>query len=74
MSELPTPRDIERLAFDAGISMTELCRRAGVAYSTFSRWKADVSSVKLSVVDRLIRAAKPQPEGKAIDGRQAPTG
>lgn len=32
--------DIERRAFDARISLYKLCKEAGVAPSTVSRWRA----------------------------------
>jgi len=40
MSDLLTPADVERLARSLGITMAEVCRRAGVATSIFTRWKS----------------------------------
>lgn len=37
--KLPTPNEIEDAAKAARLSMNELCRRAGVSRSVFSRWK-----------------------------------
>jgi AcrR family transcriptional regulator len=33
----PSPQDIESAAYDARISILELCKRAGVSHSTFYR-------------------------------------
>ena len=64
MDILPTPRDIERLAFEAEISVAELCRRADVSVSIFTRWKqATGYSPRLSTIQKLLDAAKHPPEG-----------
>ena len=35
-----TPDEIETMAREAGLSMNETCRRAGLHRSTFTKWKA----------------------------------
>lgn len=40
MRDILSPRDIEQIAEDAGTSITAICREAGIARSTFTRWKA----------------------------------
>lgn len=57
MTDLPTAKDIERLAAEAGMSIAELCRRAGVAQSSFTRWKRGASPT-LKVAQKLIDATK----------------
>jgi transcriptional regulator with XRE-family HTH domain len=53
MDELLTPDDIERLAKLAGLTLKEVCSRAGIAQSTFSRWKAGATEPTLDVYRRL---------------------
>jgi hypothetical protein len=52
----PSPRDVERLAFEAGTSIAELCRRAGVTTQTFRNWKFGRFSPSLDTVQRLVAA------------------
>jgi predicted transcriptional regulator len=59
MSELLTPEEIERRASVAGLSMADVCRSAGIARSTFSRWKAGETEPTLSVYRRLCEAVSP---------------
>jgi predicted transcriptional regulator len=61
MDDLLTPADIERLAREAGISLADACRRAGIAQSTFSRWKAGKTEPTLGVYRRLRDAVMPAP-------------
>ncbi|GLQ68944.1 hypothetical protein GCM10007866_13950 [Gluconobacter albidus] len=56
MKNLPSPADIESDARERGIAIGDLCRRAQVARSTFTRWKAGETSPTLAVVGRLIQA------------------
>jgi transposase-like protein len=53
---IPTPRDIERLAFEGRVSMETLCRRAGVNSSTFRYWRLGRSSPSVGVVQALLDA------------------
>jgi transcriptional regulator with XRE-family HTH domain len=59
MGELLTPSEIEGLAAKAGKSIAQLCRDAGVAQSTFSRWKAGKTEPTLDVYRRIRDAAQP---------------
>ena len=43
-------------AFRAGVPMKEVCRRAGVAVSTWHRWVKEGSSHVASTLDRLEAA------------------
>ena len=54
-----TATDIEALAWKAGLSMAEVCRRAGLAQSTFTRWKAGKTEPTLDAYRRLYRAVTP---------------
>jgi transcriptional regulator with XRE-family HTH domain len=58
MAELLTPTDIERLAKQGGKSIAEVCREAGIAQSTFSRWKRGATEPTLDVYRRLATAAQ----------------
>jgi transcriptional regulator with XRE-family HTH domain len=59
MSALLTPDEIEARAKDAGLSLVELCDRAGIALSTFYRWRAGVTEPRLDVYRRLEAASEP---------------
>lgn len=64
MSDLLTPADIERLARELGITMAEVCRRAGIATSIFTRWKGGLTSPSYRNYQRIIdavHAGKPAP-------------
>lgn len=58
-----TPNDVERQANEAGQSMADLCRSAGIAPSTFSRWKNGKTEPTLSVYRKLVAAlGRPSPQ------------
>lgn len=48
--------DLEKRAESAGISISELCQKANVARSTFTRWKNGTSSPTLSIIAKLESA------------------
>jgi transcriptional regulator with XRE-family HTH domain len=52
------PSEIETLARSVGRSMADVCRIAGVAQSTFSRWKKGTTSPTLEVCRRLTQAVR----------------
>jgi predicted transcriptional regulator len=54
--ELPTPQTIESLAHDAGLPMKAACALAGIAHSTFIRWKGGRNSPTIENVQRLLDA------------------
>lgn len=54
MEKLLTPEEIEERAIAHGWAMSKACREAGIAPSTFSRWKAGVSSPSIAVYQRLV--------------------
>lgn len=56
MSDLLTPGDVERMAQASGKSVSEICRIAEIAPSTFSRWKAGKTEPTLSVYRRIVAA------------------
>lgn len=58
MSSLLTPEQIEERARMAGMSLAEVCRRANIAQSTFTRWKAGVSEPRLAIYRRLLLATE----------------
>jgi transcriptional regulator with XRE-family HTH domain len=47
---------LEARAFDAGLSMKEICKRAGVAQSTVSRWRANPDAMTGGPYRRLMAA------------------
>lgn len=50
--------DIESEAKKAGISMRQICQRAGVSESTMVRWKYGRLSPRLVVVEKIINALR----------------
>jgi transcriptional regulator with XRE-family HTH domain len=65
MDELLTPADIERLAGEAGLTLKEVCARAGIAQSTFSRWRAGKTAPSIDVYQRLLAALRREIAEKA---------
>jgi predicted transcriptional regulator len=59
MSGLRTPADIEQRARKLGLSINEVCRRAGVAVSIFQRWKQGVTEPNLSSYRRICEVVEP---------------
>ena len=58
MGDLLTPADVERMAQRAGVPLVEVCRRAGVAPSIFSRWKSGKTQPNLANYQRIRDAAE----------------
>ena len=54
-----TPTEMEDRAKAAGLTLTELCDRAGIAVSTFYRWRMGETEPRLSVYKRLLAASEP---------------
>lgn len=54
MDALPTPKIVRDSAEAVGLSMSELCRRAKIAPSTFWKWQAGEHSPKLSVIQKWL--------------------
>lgn len=50
--------EIEHSASAAGLSIAEVCRRAGVANSTFTRWKAGVTSPNYRSIESIRSAIR----------------
>ena len=48
-----SPDEIERQAAAVGLSLRELCARAGIAQSTFYRWKAGNTEPQVRVYRRI---------------------
>lgn len=57
-----TPLEIEIRAKRAGLTMKQVCQRAQIAQSTFSRWKHSDQSISLDVFRRLYQASEPPPK------------
>lgn len=57
MRDTLSPQDIELIAEQARTSIAAICRDAGVARSTFTRWKAGQTSPSLAVYTRIRDAA-----------------
>ncbi len=63
---------IERRARAAGLSLNELCRKAEIARSTFTRWKAGDNGLRVDSYDRLIdviEAAEAQHQSGETNGK-----
>jgi transcriptional regulator with XRE-family HTH domain len=58
MSETLPPAAIEAMARAAGLTMTEVCRRAGLAQSTFTRWKAGKTAPTLEAYRKLLQVVR----------------
>lgn len=65
MHDLLTPGEIEARAVARGQTMAEVCRAAGVAPSTFTRWKAGRTEPTLGVYRRLVAAVTVPPKQAA---------
>jgi len=63
-----TPREIEELADTAGKSMRRVCEEAGIAPSTFSRWKAGDTEPTLGVYRRILAAVSVPPDTTPAPG------
>ncbi len=48
-----SPDEIERQAAEAGLSLRELCARAGIAQSTFYRWRSGYTEPQIRVYRRI---------------------
>jgi transcriptional regulator with XRE-family HTH domain len=59
MGHLLSPREMEAKAKELGLSMEVLCERAGIAPSTFYRWKAGTTSPSVAIYQRLCEAMEP---------------
>lgn len=71
MQAIPTPQEIEAAAERAGTSMIQVCKRAGIAYSTFWRWQcrgADMSSGRLQLLmDTIAEIGAERQSGEAAE-------
>lgn len=59
MADLLSPQDIEQLGADAGLSVADICRRAGIAHSTFTRWRKGDTEPTLDVYRRIRNVVLP---------------
>ena len=57
MADLLTPKDFEHLAVEAGLSMSQISRRAKVAHSIFVRWKGG-STLTVRSYQKLLDAVQ----------------
>ena len=71
MPDVMTAPEIEALAWKAGLSMAEVCRRAGIAQSTFTRWKAGKTEPTLDAYRRLCHAVMPDDQKLSLTPQQA---
>lgn len=53
MDDLLTPAEIEAMAAQAGITIAELLRRAGVNVSVFQRWKTGINTPTIRSYRRI---------------------
>lgn len=59
MADLLSPADIEAEAAKVGKTIKQVCQDAGIAQSTFSRWKGGDTEPTMSVYRRLVAAVQP---------------
>ncbi len=62
MDSISVVEDLEAQAREAGKSISEVCREAGVARSTFTRWKSGDHTPNIRTIQKLS-AVLPKPEG-----------
>ena len=60
MQHVLTPDEIEKRAERLGVSMAVACERAGIALSTFYRWKTGATKPTLGVYQRLCEVTEPK--------------
>lgn len=72
MSAILTAQEVERRAEAVGLSMASVCRRAGIAVSTFTRWRAGKTAPSIRVYERLIDATRPSDQLPESDPQQPP--
>lgn len=60
-----TPHEIEVKAHSNHLKMKEVCERAGIAFSTFWRWK-NGKKISHENYERLVRAASLLPQVDAV--------
>lgn len=63
--DLLTPAQIEDRAARVGLTMTEVCRRAGVVRQTWQRWRAGKSQIGLVSYYKLTRVLDAAEKGEA---------
>ena len=66
MFDFDVVEDLERRAATAGVSVSALCREAGVARSTFTRWKSRQAEPTIRVLRLLDEALERLQPGKVI--------
>lgn len=54
MSKTLSAEAVETRARAAGLSLNELCRKAEIARSTFTKWKAGDKGLRVDSYDRMI--------------------
>jgi predicted transcriptional regulator len=58
MERLLSPQEIERMAAEVGMPLAELFRRAGIAHTTFYRWRAGQTEPTLTVYRRIVNVLR----------------
>ncbi len=58
MEDTLSATHVEQLAFEAGLSVKELCERAHISHTTFYRWRAGKTAPGLAVYQRIIEAVR----------------
>ena len=58
MDDLLSPQDVERIAAQAGLPLGELFKRAGIAHTTFYRWKNGETLPTMRVYERIRNALR----------------
>lgn len=66
MHKLMTPQQIETIAKENGLTMRQVCQTAGVAFSTFTRWRQKKTEPRIGIYTRLVNAACGLPEIEEI--------
>ena len=54
MDSASVVEDLEAQAHEAGKSISEVCRQAGVARSTFTRWKSGDNTPNIRTIQKIL--------------------
>jgi hypothetical protein len=60
------PRALHERATAAGLTISEMCARAGIAESTFHRWKRGANAINVGIYKRLRAVVAEAEQSKKV--------
>lgn len=60
MIKIPRPKDLEKLAVEAGISLPNACRRAGFTANLIDRWRSGVNEPSIESIRSIVSVLQKQ--------------